>query len=53
MNTRCAAAILFAASSLSATSASDTRAVPQEQHPTKIWLRTGPLGETPKHVTDA
>jgi beta-glucanase (GH16 family) len=24
-----------------------------EKHPTKIWNRTGPLGETPKHVTDA
>ena len=23
------------------------------QRPTKIWNRTGPLGETPKHVTDA
>ena len=22
-------------------------------HPTKIWNRTGPLGKTPKHVTDA
>ena len=24
-----------------------------ETRPTKIWNRTGPLGETPKHVTDA
>lgn len=24
-----------------------------EKRPTKIWNRTGPLGETPKHVTDA
>ncbi len=24
-----------------------------DQRPTKIWNRTGPLGETPKHVTDA
>jgi len=24
-----------------------------ETRPTKIWKRTGPLGETPKHVTDA
>ena len=23
------------------------------QRPVKIWNRTGPLGETPKHVTDA
>ncbi len=23
------------------------------QRPTKIWNRTGPLGETPKHITDA
>ncbi|MCZ2080647.1 MAG: family 16 glycosylhydrolase [Bryobacterales bacterium] len=29
-----------------ATSAADRR-------PTRIWNRTGPLGETPKHVTDA
>ena len=26
---------------------------PPEKRPTKIWNRTGPLGETPKHVTDA
>ena len=25
----------------------------EEKQPTKIWNRTGPLGETPKHVTDA
>ena len=25
----------------------------EEKRPTKIWNRTGPLGETPKHVTDA
>jgi hypothetical protein len=25
----------------------------EAQRPTKIWNRTGPLGETPKHVTDA
>ena len=25
----------------------------EEKHPTKIWNRTGPLGETPKHVTDS
>ena len=24
-----------------------------DKRPTKIWNRTGPLGETPKHVTDA
>ena len=24
-----------------------------DKQPTKIWNRTGPLGETPKHVTDA
>ncbi len=24
-----------------------------EHRPTKIWNRTGPLGETPKHVTEA
>jgi len=24
-----------------------------DKRPTKIWSRTGPLGETPKHVTDA
>jgi beta-glucanase (GH16 family) len=24
-----------------------------EKRPTKIWNRTGPLGETPKHVTEA
>lgn len=24
-----------------------------EKRPTRIWNRTGPLGETPKHVTDA
>ena len=24
-----------------------------DRRPTKIWNRTGPLGETPKHVTDA
>ena len=24
-----------------------------EKRPTKIWNLTGPLGETPKHVTDA
>ncbi len=25
----------------------------QQEHPTKIWNRTGPLGDTPKHVTDS
>ena len=25
----------------------------EEKRPTKIWNRTGPLGDTPKHVTDA
>ncbi|MCR4415381.1 MAG: family 16 glycosylhydrolase [Thermoguttaceae bacterium] len=25
----------------------------EEKRPTKIWNRTGPLGQTPKHVTDA
>jgi len=25
----------------------------EEKRPTKIWNLTGPLGETPKHVTDA
>ena len=24
-----------------------------ERQPSKIWNRTGPLGDTPKHVTDA
>ena len=24
-----------------------------DKRPTKIWNRTGPLGDTPKHVTDA
>jgi hypothetical protein len=24
-----------------------------DRRPTKIWNRTGPLGETPKYVTDA
>ena len=28
-------------------------AVAAEKRPTKIWNRTGPLGDTPKHVTDA
>jgi len=28
-------------------------AAESEKRPTKIWNRTGPLGETPKHVTDA
>jgi hypothetical protein len=32
--------------SVGAQEATDTR-------PTKIWDRTDPLGETPKHVTDA
>ena len=26
---------------------------PPDRRPTKIWNRSGPLGETPKHVTDA
>ena len=26
---------------------------PPEKRPAKIWNRTGPLGETPQHVTDA
>ena len=30
-----------------------TAAAAPEKRPTKIWNRTGPLGETPKHVTDA
>ncbi len=25
----------------------------EEEHPTKMWNRTGSLGETPKHVTDS
>ena len=25
----------------------------EDKRPAKIWNRTGPLGETPKHVTDA
>ena len=25
----------------------------EEKHPTKIWDRKGPLGETPKRITDA
>ncbi len=25
----------------------------EEKRPTRIWNRTGPLGDTPKHVTDA
>ena len=24
-----------------------------EKRPNKVWIRTGPLGDTPKHVTDA
>ena len=24
-----------------------------DKRPTKIWNRTGPLGDTPQHVTDA
>jgi hypothetical protein len=24
-----------------------------DKRPTKVWTRVGPLGETPKHVTDA
>jgi hypothetical protein len=28
-------------------------AVAAEKPPTKIWNRTGPLGDTPKHVTDS
>jgi hypothetical protein len=29
------------------------RTVPDpDTRPTKVWNRTGPLGETPKHVTD-
>jgi hypothetical protein len=30
----------------------DVRTVTTDTRPTKIWNRTGPLGETPKHVTD-
>ena len=26
---------------------------PNDNRPTNIWSRTGPLGDTPKHVTDA
>ena len=26
---------------------------PPDKRPTKTWTRTGPLGDTPKHVTDA
>ena len=34
--------------------AADGDAVPDPgKRPTKIWSRTGPLGETPKRVTDA
>ena len=36
---------------VSAFSAADQQ-VP-DKRPTKIWNRTGPLGDTPKHVTDA
>lgn len=32
--------------------AADTKPA-ADTRPTKIWHRTGPLGETPKHVTDA
>jgi hypothetical protein len=24
-----------------------------EKRPNKVWIRTGPLGDTPKYVTDA
>ena len=38
----------------STTAIAQDRAVPDpDTRPTKIWNRTGPLGETPKHVTDA
>ena len=30
-----------------------TTAVESEKRPFKIWNRTGPLGETPKRITDA
>ncbi len=33
--------------------AATTTAAAPEKRPTKIWNRTGPLGDTPKHVTDA
>jgi hypothetical protein len=32
--------------------AAPTTAATPEKRPTKVWNRTGPLGETPKHVTD-
>ena len=31
----------------------DEKPTKSEKRPTKIWNLTGPLGETPKHVTDA
>ena len=33
--------------------AAEGESKPTDKRPTKIWNRTGPLGETPKHVTDA
>ena len=36
------------------TATTQDRVVPDPDiRPTKIWNRTGPLGETPKHVTEA
>ena len=35
------------------TYATDTPVPDSDQRPAKIWNRTGPLGETPKRVTDA
>lgn len=36
-----------------ASAALDVRAADNEKRPTKTWLRMGPLGKTPKHITDA
>ena len=33
--------------------ASEDQTKPTDKRPTKIWDRTDPLGETPKHVADA
>ena len=35
------------------TAGSSPRQTPADKRPTKIWARKGPLGETPKRITDA
>ena len=44
---------LLLLSILLATYATPTTAATLEKRPTKVWNRTGPLADTPKHVTDA